>query len=210
MRKAGLLVVFALVLFGSSGGGVFAQATGPAANHPVTITLNEQNGSGQTGTATLTEANGQLMVSINLSNGSSTPQPAHIHKGTCANLDPVPTYPLTSIVDGKSETTLTLTMATLSAGQYAINVHKSGAEAKIYVACGDIVDMSMTGGGTSSGGTGSAPAATATPDTSGGVVNAPGMPSTGNGDGDRAFVLALVLLALSLTTIGVRLARRRA
>src|SRR4051812_2003337 len=107
MKKVGFLVVAALMLCafaGYGGGTTYAQG---AANQ-VTIQLNEQNGSGQSGTAVLAENNGQLTVTINLSNGTSTAQPAHTHKGTCATLDPVPAIPLQSVVDGKSTSTIDL------------------------------------------------------------------------------------------------------
>ena len=166
MKKVGLLAVAALMLFASSGGRAFAQASNPVNSNTITITLNEQNASGQSGTATLTDDNGKLMVTLNISNGTSTPQPAHIHKGTCANLDPNPLIPLTSVVNGASITNIDLTanasvksLNDLMSGQYAINIHKSGAEAKVYVACGDIVNMQM-GGGAQAG-------ATATPGTTG-------------------------------------------
>ena len=74
-------------------------------------------------------------------------------KGTCEKLDPKPTYPLVSAVDGKSMSEkirmapaadstvpgVPVTIADLLKAPYAINVHKSGAEAMVYVACGNIV-----------------------------------------------------------------------
>ena len=173
MKKVGILVALALMLSITRGGRAFAQTSNPVNSNTLTIQLNEQNSSGQSGTATLTEQNGQLMVSINLSNGSDTPQPAHIHKGTCANLDPVPAIPLQNVVNGTSTTNIDLStnsvaksLNDLMTGQYAINVHKSAAEAKVYVACGDIVNMQM-GGGTSGGTSGGT---TTPPSTSGMTV----------------------------------------
>ncbi|HET6263108.1 MAG TPA: hypothetical protein VFG99_12850, partial [Chloroflexia bacterium] len=57
---------------------------------------------------------------------------------TCANLDPNPAYPLSSVVNGKSETEVAVSMDELSKGEYAINIHKSATEASVYVACGDL------------------------------------------------------------------------
>jgi hypothetical protein len=65
-------------------------------------------------------------------------QPAHIHEGTCANLDPAPRYPLQSVTDGRSETVVDVPLSELLAGQFAINVHKSQEEISTYVACGEI------------------------------------------------------------------------
>src|SRR3954454_24053508 len=107
MKKAALLVVGAMLLMALTGGGVFARGYSAQTN-TVTIQLNEQNGSGQNGTATLTESGGMLLVSINISNGTSTPQPAHIHQGTCANLNPKPLIPLTNVVNGASDSTINL------------------------------------------------------------------------------------------------------
>ncbi len=109
----------------------------------VDVALQEQNGSGQSGTATLTvNDDGSLHVAIQLSGGSAEPQPAHIHEGSCADLNPQPAFPLTNVVDGSSETDVQLSLDELALGSYAINVHESEAEADTYVACGDITDVS--------------------------------------------------------------------
>ena len=68
----------------------------------------------------------------------STAEPAHIHSGTCSNLNPAPKYPLTSVVNGISETTVDASIATLTAGGLAVNVHKSADDLKDYVACGNL------------------------------------------------------------------------
>jgi len=65
-------------------------------------------------------------------------QPVHIHKGTCANLDPKPAYPLSPVVNGKSETTVNASLDSLEKGGYAINGHKSAQDVKTYVSCGEI------------------------------------------------------------------------
>ncbi|HEX8598828.1 MAG TPA: hypothetical protein VF952_09980 [Chloroflexia bacterium] len=158
---------------------------------PETVTVNmmEENGSGQNGTATLTMQGDMLMVMVNISGGSSSPQPAHIHRGTCANLDPKPAYPLTSVVNGMSETSVAVSLTELVNGEYAINVHKSGPEAAVYVSCGDIPNM-FTQGGTAGGGT------------------TVGMPATGSSD--LTFVALLAILGASLMGVGLKLARRKA
>jgi Cu/Zn superoxide dismutase len=111
-----------------------------AAGKPVTITIMQQNQSGESGTATLTPLDGnKTKVEITL---KSTPQgvtqPAHIHEGGCANLDPKPKQGLDSVVDGKSTTVVPVSLQELIAGKTAINVHKSTDDLKTYVACGDI------------------------------------------------------------------------
>ncbi len=119
--------------------GLVGLAVPVAAQQSVTIPLQAQSGSGQSGTATLTEQGNQTRVVISLSNApAGVLQPAHIHQGTCANLNPQPRYPLQSVVDGRSETVVDVPLSTLLAGQFAINVHKSQQEISTYVACGEI------------------------------------------------------------------------
>jgi hypothetical protein len=102
------------------------------------IMLAEQNESSESGKVTLTEKDGKTMVSIMLDNGPATPQPAHIHTGACPTPGAVK-YPLTNVVNGKSETTIDETLQDLMTQlPLAINIHKSVAESKTYVACGDI------------------------------------------------------------------------
>ena len=118
-----------------------AQSPAPAPRKlPMQIRLAEQNKSGETGTATLLDGAKGLIVRLRLNGGGDVDQPAHIHKGTCDKLDPKPTWPLTTVHDGKSEKTIEgVTIAQLEKAPYAINVHKSTKEVPIYVACGNIV-----------------------------------------------------------------------
>jgi hypothetical protein len=112
-----------------------------------TVDLAAQNGSGESGTATLTADGGKTKVIVDLDNPPmGTPQPAHIHKGSCKDLDPNPAYGLQNVVGGKSTTEVDEPLEDLEKGSYAINVHKSGAEIKTYVACGDIGSGSSSGG----------------------------------------------------------------
>jgi len=103
----------------------------------VTVPLGPQSGSGESGTATLTKEGARTKVVLSVQNAQGT-QPVHIHKGTCANLDPKPLYPLSPVTNGKSETVVNASLDDLQKGQYAINGHKSAQEAKTYVFCGDI------------------------------------------------------------------------
>jgi Cu/Zn superoxide dismutase len=109
---------------------------------PVTVTLKPQNNSGESGTATLTEEGSKTKVTVSVTGQpAGTPQPMHIHKGTCAQLDPKPTYGLPSLVDGKSEATVDVSLEDLQHGEFAINGHKSAQEASVYVYCGEIPKM---------------------------------------------------------------------
>jgi hypothetical protein len=110
-----------------------------AQDKPMTVKLSAQNKSGESGTATLTPQGDKTQVVIKLTGApGSTPQPAHIHDGSCANIDPKPRVPLQNVVDGNSTTTLDMKLADVAGKGGAINVHKSAADLKTYVACGDI------------------------------------------------------------------------
>ena len=100
--------------------------------------LGTQSNSGELGTVTLTAEGQKTRVEIAIANAPAGPQPAHIHQGTCAKLDPKPKYPLTSVVDGLSSTTVDVPMAELIKGGLAVNVHKSTSDLPTYVACGDL------------------------------------------------------------------------
>lgn len=110
----------------------------PAAS-PISVTLNAINRSGESGTATLQEMDGKVQVSINLTGKTTaSPQPAHIHVGTCTNVGNI-IYPLTDVVSGQSTTTLPVDMATLMAkGKTVINVHQSVKQINTHVACGTL------------------------------------------------------------------------
>jgi hypothetical protein len=113
----------------------------------ITVDLAEENDSGQPGTATLTpNADGTFTVSIELSPGGEAAQPAHIHEGICPEVGDVAAA-LNDVVDGVSTTEdVQLSVEDLlrpDSPGYAINVHKSAAESDVYVACGDITDISV-------------------------------------------------------------------
>ena len=116
----------------------FAAMTGIALaqGSPVTAQLSEQNKSGETGTATITPQGSKTQVVLLMKGAPAEAQPAHIHDGTCASLDPKPRIPLQNVVNGKSTTTLDMPMSEVTKG--AINVHKSASDLKTYVACGDL------------------------------------------------------------------------
>lgn len=114
-----------------------AEAT-PADQAPVTVELQEQNDSGKSGQATLTPDGQQTRVALELENPPSTPQPVHIHEGTCEELNPVPEFPLENLTDGTSETVVDVPLSDLQEGEFAINAHASPDDLETYVACGDI------------------------------------------------------------------------
>src|ERR1700677_672335 len=109
---------------------------------PVVVHLSPQNGSGETATATLTQVGANTVVNVTTKGGPANPQPIHIHKGTCAKLNPVPFYPLTTVQGGKSLTTLKgVSLMSLQNGNFAINIHHSTSDIPTYYACGNIANM---------------------------------------------------------------------
>jgi len=107
-----------------------------------TTQLKPQNASGESGTATLTKEGDKTKVVLEVQGApAGTSQPVHIHKGTCSKLDPKPAYPLSPVVNGKSETTVNASLDSLEKGGYAINGHKSAQDVATYVFCGDIGKM---------------------------------------------------------------------
>ena len=126
----------ALILAASA---VLTSCGGDGGSEPLTVSLAEQSGSTQSGEAILTAVDDSTTrVEISIGSGGDTPQPAHIHKGSCENLDPQPEYALDDVVAGESSTEVKASLDELRDGEFAINLHESAAALRIYVACGDI------------------------------------------------------------------------
>jgi plastocyanin len=87
--------------------------------------------------------------------GSAHAHPAHIHLGTCAELDPNPAFPLPDVAPASNEsgaeadsaaaipversvTMVDATVEDLRTGGYAINIHQSVEEIGTYIACGNL------------------------------------------------------------------------
>ncbi len=104
---------------------------------PLTVPMHELNGSGENGSAVLRDTKKGLVVTIHIKNAKG-PQPAHIHKGSCAKLDPKPEYALHNVVNGMSVTTVAGVTIGEIIGKSAINVHKSLTDIPTYVSCGDV------------------------------------------------------------------------
>ena len=132
--KKSLILLLVLVVAGAA---YYALRSDSASS--ITVTLSEQNASGEMGTAVLEEINGAVRVTVSVSGQpDGSVQPAHIHTGACPTPGAV-VYPLTSLQDNSSVTMLNVSLADLEAQlPLAINLHKSAAEAQIYIACGDL------------------------------------------------------------------------
>jgi hypothetical protein len=146
VSKGTVVIVCGVLALAGCGGD---DSGGSSSEESVSVQLSTQNGSGESGTATLTSAGeNRTQVVIELQGeAASASQPAHIHKGSCENLDPAPAYGLPNVMSGKSETTVAVSLDQLEQDAYAINVHKSSADLKTYVACGDIGKGDSGGGG---------------------------------------------------------------
>src|SRR5947199_2179209 len=118
MRKLAIILLLALVAF-SFGPALHGYAQGKV----VRVSLIDENGSGEDGSAQLTDmGDGTTKVELIMLNApEGAEQPAHIHKGTCANLDPTPAYPLNNVQDGKSTTIVKVDLDVLTKDKYAIN-----------------------------------------------------------------------------------------
>jgi len=136
-----ILAALAAILVGAFGILLYRQKLTAEMMKPkvMTVTLSAQNGSKENGTATLTEVNGKTTVTVDITGApKGVAQPAHIHVGKCPAPGAVK-YPLTNVTDGKSETTLNVTLDDLkSQAPLALNVHKSGTQASTYVSCGNL------------------------------------------------------------------------
>lgn len=104
-------------------------------------------GGAQTGTATLTAVGAQTRVVLSIlpsPDPTDVAQPAHIHLGNCTVLGAV-AHPLTNVVNGASSTIVNVSLASLTMGGFAINVHKSPTQLGVWVSCGNIPAVSATG-----------------------------------------------------------------
>jgi hypothetical protein len=107
----------------------------------LTIRLVEQDvTSEQSGTATLTAKGSRTEVVLRVTPGpvENDPQPVHIHFGDCgANLGSVH-IGLNSVEAGKSTTLVDANLLSLVNGNFAVNLHKSQPEIRVYTSCGNI------------------------------------------------------------------------
>jgi hypothetical protein len=133
-----------LIAFVLSSGFVLSAAMAPivgaqAQGQPLTLNLTAQNNSGISGMATLTDlGGGRTRVEIRVNNAGPGPQPAHIHPGSCAQLDPTPLFALTSVSNGTSTTEVNTGLQQLTSSPTAVHLHKSQDELTVYVACADV------------------------------------------------------------------------
>jgi hypothetical protein len=103
-----------------------------------TLLLLAENDSNQSGEANFIEMGNKTKVAITIKNPTQLAQPAHIHSGFCPKVGEIK-YPLSNLVGGKSETVINVNFDQLKQQlPLGLNVHKSDAEMKTSVACGDL------------------------------------------------------------------------
>jgi hypothetical protein len=136
-----LLPVVVLAACGGDDGGDGAAGAAPesaSSSNEVVVELAEQNNSGESGTATLTATGAKTRVVLEMKNPTTDSQPAHIHRGSCENLDADPLHGLLNVRQGRSETVVNVPLSELTTGGLALNVHQSNASLDTYVACGNL------------------------------------------------------------------------
>lgn len=103
------------------------------------VPLKVQNDSKISGTAVLSKIGAKTKLVLTVSGMAATvAMPAHIHFGNCPTPGAVK-YPLSTVVNGRSETVLDVSVADLKKmAPLAVNVHQSAAQMGVYVACGNL------------------------------------------------------------------------
>jgi hypothetical protein len=175
-------IASAFAFFGVSANFATQDASTPSASTPAAAELQERrqqaiddgadqlelefqelNDSGVEGTVTLYAIGEQTLVAIDIEGGGES-HPAHIHAGTCDDLDPEPFVPLATVDDsGESLTLISTPLTGLLDDPFAIDLHLSPDELGTLIVCADIE-------GEPSPAT-PAPADTATPSPTEGAVN---------------------------------------
>jgi hypothetical protein len=108
-----------------------------------TVQLSGLHYSGESGTAVFTQVPGGVRVVMDLEGApTNTPQPTHVHIGTCAK-NTATNVALTNLMNGKSTTFIKgATLADFRTGKLVINVHRSTDDLAHYVSCGAILSNS--------------------------------------------------------------------
>ena len=149
MTRASPAACLAFVLLalgvGCAGGSDKDSDLGDQGQSQIRFDIDQQSSSGESGTVAMFPLrNRKTRVTIELTGMDRDGiQPAHVHKGTCDDLDPKPAFGLTPVRErangtGRSVTVIPVGLEELEVGPHAVNVHRSATAANIYVACGNI------------------------------------------------------------------------
>lgn len=124
-------------------GGTVAQGS------EITVKLVDWSETGVTGTAVLTDQGNTSRVVVSIDGpGVVGGHELHIHNGTCGNPGTA-TYTLNPIdANGNSTSTINLSVAQLTRGNYFINVHPDEENWDAWMVCGNITAAPSTGGTT--------------------------------------------------------------
>jgi len=155
----GVIAAVALTLYLLSGAVATSQNTGgtpeaspmatPELDAPrITLDFTELNDSGVTGTATLYAAGERTIVELTLED-TGEDHPAHIHAGTCDDIQPEPEYNLQNI--GESGTGTSLVDAPLDElidGDYVIDLHLAANQLGTLIVCAEIEGTPANAAGT--------------------------------------------------------------
>jgi hypothetical protein len=123
-----------------------AEVTPPPDAPRLSLTFTELNDSGVSGVATLYGDGDSTIVEITVSDAGPN-HPAHIHKGTCDDLDPNPVFPLENVIGGKSISVVDASLDELLSGGYSIDLHMSVNELGTLVVCAPIAGEATDGTG---------------------------------------------------------------
>ena len=127
-------------------------ASTAVAQQSATLNLAPGSDSGITGTATITQTTpNRLRVEIRATGAGAGPQAAHIHQGSCAQLNPAPVFSLATVANGASTTEVDGTLQQLTASPHAIHMHRSADELAVNVACADVQMGGQAGAGRQAG-----------------------------------------------------------
>lgn len=103
----------------------------------VIVHLSPVQGEGQIGTAILTSDGATTTVEIEVGPVTGEAQPIHIHVGNCEDVGSV-LHALQNVVNGKSMTTINLSLDEILSRAVLVNVHASYADSSNYTACGQL------------------------------------------------------------------------
>lgn len=134
--RSGAMLVIALGLL------IYLSASDVRAQETITTPISAQDGGAMVGAAELSDAgDGTTRIVVTLrSQPAGVTQPVFIHEGPCANVNPAPKYPLTALMNGRSETIVMVPLTALTAVTHSINLYQLVAEGPAIAACGDIVE----------------------------------------------------------------------
>lgn len=121
----------------------------PQADDPrITIEFTELNDSGVTGTATLFASGDETIVELDLE-GTGEDHPAHIHEGTCDDIEPEPEYNLENVgEEGASTSLVDAPLDELIDGDYVIDLHLAANQLGTLIVCAEIEGQPTNASGT--------------------------------------------------------------